>query len=128
MLGWRRVAILIAVLASARVVLALVGGEPTRPTLVSDAPPLLNETGVGGQESGGRRDNPAPPTPNPDSADSFTPSPEFQQWITNLVRQQLPENYEKRKNWGHTAKAFDGVSVKIEDGRLETRRKYKDAN
>src|SRR5437016_6327468 len=63
-----------------------------------------------------------------ESADSFTPSPEFQEWITGLVRQQLPEDYEKRKNWGHTAKSFDGVSIKVEDGRIKTHRKYADKN
>ncbi len=59
-----------------------------------------------------------------DPGDSFTPSAEFQDWITNLVRQQLPADYEKRKNWGHTVRSFDGVSIKIEDGRLKTHRKY----
>src|SRR5438045_9616459 len=63
-----------------------------------------------------------------ESSDSFTPSPEFQQWITELVRQQLPEDYEKRKNWGHQAKSFDGVSVKVEDGRIKTHRKFEDKN
>ena len=61
-------------------------------------------------------------------ADSFTPSPEFQEWITELVRQQLPQDYEKRKNWGHTARSFDGVSIKIEGGRLKTHRKYEEKN
>jgi hypothetical protein len=60
--------------------------------------------------------------------ESFTPSPEFQEWITALVREQLPHNYEKQKNWGHTVRTFDGVSIWMEDGRLETRRKYKQAN
>ncbi len=63
-----------------------------------------------------------------ESSDSFTPSPEFQQWIAGLVRQQLPEDYEKRKNWGHQAKSFDGVSIKLEDGRLKTHRKYENKN
>jgi len=60
--------------------------------------------------------------------DSFTPSPEFQEWITNLARQQLPENYEKRKNWGHTAKSFDGISVRLDQGQLKTHRKYEEKN
>jgi len=63
-----------------------------------------------------------------ESSDSFTPSPEFQEWITGLVRQHLPEDYEKRKNWGHQAKSFDGVSNKVEDGRIKTHRKYEDKN
>jgi len=71
---------------------------------------------------------PARPAPSNDPDDSFTPSPEFQEWITNVVRQHLPDDYEKRKNWGHTARTFDGVSIKIEDGRLKTHRKYKQAN
>jgi hypothetical protein len=66
--------------------------------------------------------------PAAEPPDSFTPSPEFQEWITNLVRQQLPEDYEKRKNWGHTAKSFDGVSIKVEDGRIKTHRKYEQKN
>ena len=60
--------------------------------------------------------------------DRFTPSPQFQAWITQIVREQLPDNYEKTKNWGHTVKSFDGVSVRIEDGRLKTHRKFKLAN
>jgi hypothetical protein len=60
--------------------------------------------------------------------DAFTPSPEFQQWITDLVRQQLPDNYEKRKNWGHQAKSFDGISIQLDDGRLKTHRKFEDKN
>ena len=65
---------------------------------------------------------------DPDSSGSFTPSAEFQDWITDLVRQQLPADYEKRKNWGHTARSFDGVSIKIEDGRIKTHRKYEQKN
>jgi hypothetical protein len=65
-------------------------------------------------------------TPAP--LDSFTPSAEFQEWITDLVRDQLPHDYEKKKNWGHTVKTFDGVSVRIEDGKVKTHRKYKQAN
>src|SRR4051794_25279036 len=61
-------------------------------------------------------------------SEAFTPSPEFQQWITDLVRQQLSDNYEKRKNWGHQAKSFDGVSIQLDDGRLKTHRKFADKN
>src|SRR5436190_11133000 len=60
--------------------------------------------------------------------DSFTPSAEFQEWITRIVREQLPKDYEKKKNWGHQAKAFDGLSVQLKDGQLKTHRKFKMAN
>jgi hypothetical protein len=76
---------------------------------------------------------PPEPTPSAESpasepADAFTPSPEFQEWITKLAREQLPDQYEKKKNWGHTAKSFDGLSVRLEDGQLKTHRKFKQAN
>jgi hypothetical protein len=61
-------------------------------------------------------------------SDSFTPSAEFQDWITELVRQHIPVEYEKKKNWGHTATSFDGLSVRMEDGQLKTHRKFKQAN
>jgi hypothetical protein len=131
MLGWRRIAMVVVALAVAKGVMALLAAEDPPPA-VSHAPPLLNsEFRIQNSENPPvdlQPRNPEPRAPSPDPPDSFTPSPEFQEWITNLVRQQLPENYEKRKNWGHTAKAFDGVSVKIEDGKLETHRKYKEAN
>ena len=60
--------------------------------------------------------------------ESFTPSAEFQQWITDVVREQLPDVYEKRNNWGHTVRSFDGVSIRIEDGKIKTHRKYKQKN
>jgi hypothetical protein len=120
----------VASLLAAKSVLTLVASEDPRSAVVIPAPPLDQASGVGSQESEPGRGNstPEPRPPTPDPPDAFTPSPEFQEWITNLARQQLPEDYEKRKNWGHTAKAFDGVSLKIEDGKLKTHRKYKQAN
>lgn len=92
----------------------LLGAEPPQPASVVAAPPLVHE---------------APPKEPPEEPpDAFTPSPEFQEWITKLVREQLPSPYEKRKNWGHQAKTFDGVSVQLKDGQLQTHRKFKQAN
>ncbi|MEX2174762.1 MAG: hypothetical protein WD872_10400 [Pirellulaceae bacterium] len=65
----------------------------------------------------------------PDRAPApFTPSPEFQAWLTDLVREHLPHQYEKRKNWGHTEPRFDGLSVQLDRGRLKTHRKFAEAN
>ncbi len=75
---------------------------------------------------------PAEPTvesaPQPPPADAFTPSPEFQAWLTDLVREHLPHEYEKRKNWGHTERRVSGLSVALDDGRLKTRRKFSALN
>lgn len=62
------------------------------------------------------------------ASDAFTPSAEFQGWITALARQHIPIEYEKKRNWGHTTKTFDGVSVRMENGRLQTHRKFREAN
>ena len=62
------------------------------------------------------------------AADPFTPSPEFQQLITRLAREQLPDKYEKTKNWGKTTRVFDGWKLERDGIRLETRRRFKQAN
>lgn len=62
------------------------------------------------------------------TAETFTPSPEFQQLITRLAREQLPDKYEKTKNWGKTTRVFDGWKLERDGIRLETRRRFKQAN
>jgi hypothetical protein len=120
MLHWQRILLVAAILAATRGIVAVLSADAPQGASVVEAPALNQESGDRGQGTGDKTSNSA--------RDSFTPSPEFQQWITNLVRQQLPENYEKRKNWGHTAKTFDGVSVRMENGQIKTHRKYREAN
>jgi len=76
---------------------------------------------------------PASPPPleaevGPKPAAPFTPSPEFQAWLTDLVREHLPHEYERKKNWGNTERRFDGLSVQLDDGRLKTHRKFAEVN
>ncbi len=71
---------------------------------------------------------PALTAPAEEPPDAFTPSPEFQEWITRLVREHLPNPYEKKKNWGHQARSVSGLSVQLKDGQLKTHRKFKLAN
>ena len=58
----------------------------------------------------------------------FTPSEEFQDLITDIVRDNIPHEYEKTKNWGNTKKVFAGWQIEREGLKIETRRKWKDAN
>jgi hypothetical protein len=74
---------------------------------------------------------PLEPTERPEPeerAAPFVPSPEFQRWINDLVREHIPHEYEKRKNWGHTDQRFDGLSVRLDDGQIKTHRKFKAVN
>src|SRR4051794_9596146 len=120
MLHWRRILLVAAILAATRGIVAVLSADAPQGASVVEAPPVSQDSGVRGQGSGDAK--------AATEKSSFTPSLEFQQWITNLVRQQLPENYEKRKNWGHKAKTFDGVSVRMENGQIKTHRKYREAN
>jgi len=138
MSGWRGRSMLAIAIAAFFSAAAWTADDllPLRPSL---APPLLLPAGTSetspAEESGNRSDlKGVPPAAlaaksNPtDLPDAFTPSAEFQEWITDIVREQLPHEYEKKKNWGHQAKTFDGLSVRIEDGKLRTHRKFKQAN
>jgi hypothetical protein len=78
-------------------------------------------------------ETPASPPPieaevEPKPGAPFTPSPEFQAWLTDLIREHLPHEYERKKNWGNTEQRFDGLSVQLDDGRLKTHRKYAEVN
>jgi hypothetical protein len=63
-----------------------------------------------------------------ENEEGFTPSESFQTWITEQVREQLPDKYEKSKNWGHTKRVFDGWDFEQDGLKLETRRKWKEVN
>jgi hypothetical protein len=83
--------------------------EPARIVEATDSPPVEQAA-----------DSPA--------AAPFTPSPEFQAWLTDLVREHLPHEYEKKKNWGNTERRVSGLSVQLDDGRLKTHRKFSEVN
>jgi hypothetical protein len=63
-----------------------------------------------------------------DSAVPFTPPDEFQELVTSVVREQLPDKYEKSKNWGQTKRVWAGVKLELDGLRLETRRRYREVN
>jgi hypothetical protein len=54
----------------------------------------------------------------PDPTQPFTPSADFQELITKLAREQLPDKYEKTKNWGKTTRVFDGWKLERDGLRL----------
>lgn len=58
----------------------------------------------------------------------FTPSETFQAWVTDLARQELPEKYEKRKNWGNKKRVLAGWDFEAKGLKVETRRRWKEVN
>jgi hypothetical protein len=64
----------------------------------------------------------------PGASQPFTPSAEFQELVTRVAREHLPDKYEKTKNWGKTTRVFDGWKLEREGLKLETRRRFKNVN
>jgi hypothetical protein len=48
--------------------------------------------------------------------------------VTHLVREQLPHEYEKKKNWDQTKEIFDGWRVSRDGLRVSTKRKTRAVN
>jgi hypothetical protein len=55
-------------------------------------------------------------------------SPQIIGWLTNLIRENLPEDYEDTRKWGHQKEVWDGIELRREDGRIETKRRKKLVN
>ena len=53
---------------------------------------------------------------------------QLQRWATNLLRENLPEEYHDRRQWGMQRDCLSGFDVRFEDGRLQTRRRYRPMN
>ncbi len=59
---------------------------------------------------------------------AFVPSEEFQTFVTALARENIPAEYERKKNWGATKAVMDGLDVDLRGLRLDTKRRWKDVN
>ncbi len=55
-------------------------------------------------------------------------SPKLISWLTNLIRENLPPAYEDDRKWGHQREVWDGVELRREGMKLETKRKKKLVN
>jgi hypothetical protein len=52
-------------------------------------------------------------------------TPELVQWLTRLVKENLPPTHEDDKNWGQTKKVWNGVRLRREGLRIETERRIR---
>ena len=48
--------------------------------------------------------------------------------VTGIVRNNLPDQYEKKKNWGQTTDVWDGLHMSLDGVRIKTKRKKKQVN
>ncbi len=71
---------------------------------------------------------PMPPVAAQPAEESFTPSEDSQTLITDIVRDNIPHEYEKSKHWGNTKEVFAGWHVEREGFKIETRRRFKQVN
>jgi hypothetical protein len=73
---------------------------------------------------------PAAPAQEPSSpaAASAKPSPGMDDLITAIARDNLPHEYESKKNWGNTTAIWSGLSVWREGLRIKTRGQKREAN
>ncbi len=55
-------------------------------------------------------------------------SPQLIAWLTSLIRENLPPTYEDDRKWGHQREVWDGVELRREGMKLETKRKKKLVN
>ncbi len=55
-------------------------------------------------------------------------SPGLVAWLTGLIRENLPEDYEDTRKWGQQKDVWDGIEWRREEGRIETKRKWKRVN
>lgn len=61
-------------------------------------------------------------------AQVINPTPEFQELITGIVRQNIPDQFETRDDWGKTKEVWDGLHIRLDGLRLDTKRRKKTVN
>ena len=55
-------------------------------------------------------------------------TPEVVAWLEKLIRRNLPENYSNDKKWGKQKEVWDGIKLRREGLKIETKRKKKLVN
>ena len=70
----------------------------------------------------------ASPRPLGSPLESLPPEEAHQvlQWAADRVRTVLPASYHGDKHWGKRTRVYAGVNVDLDDGRIKTKRRWKD--
>jgi hypothetical protein len=64
----------------------------------------------------------------PPASAAVQPAPGLGDLITGIARDNLPHEFESKKNWGHTTTIWSGLSVWREGLRIKTRGQKREAN
>ncbi|MFO1064028.1 MAG: hypothetical protein U0892_09210 [Pirellulales bacterium] len=64
----------------------------------------------------------------PSTGEDSIGSPQMIAWLQQLVRENLPEDYEDTKKWGHQKEVWDGLDVSHDGLKIKTKRKHKLVN
>ena len=68
------------------------------------------------------------PKEDPGQVELDEAPPAAKTFLTTLLLEALPHEYEDTKRWGHQRKRWDGVHIKMKGLRLKTKRKWKEVN
>lgn len=60
--------------------------------------------------------------------ETYPVSDELEQWITELVLEQVPREYASNKKWGGKKKVMSGLDWELDGVKVETRRQWKEVN
>ena len=77
--------------------------------------------------SAGAQDNPRVLLNAPAETASIA-TPQLVAWLTAMVHDNLPPNYDDDRKWGQQKEVWDGVKIWREDGHFETKRRTKLVN
>ncbi|MEZ6134178.1 MAG: hypothetical protein R3C53_04615 [Pirellulaceae bacterium] len=71
---------------------------------------------------------PGPPQQHAKLVHNEIATPEMVQWLTRMIRDNLPETHEDTRKWDKQKEVWDGVDIWREGLRIETKRKKKMVN
>jgi hypothetical protein len=99
-------------------------------TFVALAQPAFGQTLREARAIPAVRPAPAPAiaTPRPVAGSTIPISESLQQYITQLVLEEVPPVYENTKKWGGTKRVMSGLDWEQDGLKIETRRRWKDVN
>jgi hypothetical protein len=90
-------------------------------------PSFSEQASIAGQGTTSKRVVAAIPAGHTRTVGDFA-SPQLITWLTNLIRENLPPAYDDERKWGQQREVWDGIELRREGMKVETKRKKKLVN